>query len=97
MCRKGRDGITTCRYRYREKYCAHHSVDARECVGEDSCLVLFPEKRGSNHRAECSKEQWFGLYCSKYQRFYCSGKDHCSSVESYMDHLTNFRQSQWGN
>ncbi|HTY46519.1 MAG TPA: hypothetical protein VMB46_02515 [Methanomassiliicoccales archaeon] len=44
---------------------------------------------------DCSREQWFGLYCAKYQRFYCSGKENCATVESYLQHLTDFKQSQW--
>lgn len=52
------------------------------------------ERHGFRH-PDCSKEQWFGLYCAKYQRFYCAGKDNCASAEEYMRHLSSFKQGRW--
>jgi hypothetical protein len=34
---------------------------------------------------------WYGLYCAKYQRFYCAGKENCSSAEDYFGSMVRFR------
>ncbi len=91
----GRDGVATCRYRYRESYCAHGSVNGRECLGEHRCAVITHERGAGIKQRDCARDQWFGLYCAKYQRFYCSGKDNCGTVESYLQHLNDFKQAQW--
>ncbi|MFW6195707.1 MAG: hypothetical protein ACOC5D_00090 [Thermoplasmatota archaeon] len=31
-----------------------------------------------------------GLYCKKYNRFYCAGKDNCEDEEEYMKHMKEF-------
>jgi hypothetical protein len=69
-------------------------VEGRECLGEE-CCSLHGEARQHFRHPNCAKEQWFGLYCAKYQRFYCAGMDNCSSTTSYMQHLNNFKQGQW--
>ena len=88
-------GWGTCRYRYRGAYCAHGGVDGRHCVGEEACGLITHERDGAHRHSDCSREQWFGLYCAKYQRFYCAGKENCGTAESYLRHLTTNRQSQW--
>lgn len=88
-----RDGIGTCRYRYRNNLCAHGSIDSKECKGEENCSFGKTEYL-HHHGHECSKEQWFGLYCAKYQRFYCAGSENCSSFDQYITHLNIARQSQ---
>ncbi|MCX6653054.1 MAG: hypothetical protein NT137_06860 [Methanomassiliicoccales archaeon] len=70
-------------------------MDAKHCVGEESCSMISHEPGERRHHHDCDREQWFGLYCAKYQRFYCAGKENCTTVEGYMQHLTNYKQSQW--
>ncbi len=91
---QGWDG-STCRYRYRGAFCAHSGVQGRHCLGEEACGLIAHERQATAHRSDCSMEQWFGLYCAKYQRFYCAGKENCETHESYLRHLTANRQSQW--
>lgn len=31
-----------------------------------------------------------GLYCKKYNRFYCAGKENCENEEEYMKHMKEF-------
>ncbi|MGD0056541.1 MAG: hypothetical protein ABSB83_01635 [Methanomassiliicoccales archaeon] len=81
-----------CRYRYRQSYCAHRQIEERECVGEDNCLVRSSPMRYCQMNSHCSSEQWHGLYCAKYQRFYCSGIENCGTAESYMTHFARFRE-----
>jgi len=82
-----------CRYRYRESYCAHGLVEGRNCVGEESCSVMSSPTKASRRKNDCSLEQWYGLYCAKYQRFFCAGLENCSTAESYMAHLAKFQTS----
>lgn len=56
---------------------------------------MHGSERQGRQRPDCSKEQWFGLYCARYQRFYCAGLGNCSSPEKYMQHLNSAKQSQW--
>lgn len=81
-----------CRYRYRQSSCAHRQIEGRECVGEDNCLVKSSPMRYCQMNSDCSLEQWHGLYCAKYQRFYCSGIENCGTAESYMAHFAKFRE-----
>jgi hypothetical protein len=78
-----------CRYRYNGSYCAHSSVKGRECQGEERCQVQ-PHRIGS-WSDQCSHERSLGLYCTKYQRFYCAGKEGCATPEAYMDSLVRFK------
>lgn len=81
-----------CRYRYRQSSCAHKQIEGRECVGEENCLVKSIPMRYCQMNSDCSLEQWHGLYCAKYQRFYCSGIENCTTIESYMAHFAKFRE-----
>ena len=31
-----------------------------------------------------------GIYCKKYNRFYCAGKENCEDEEEYMKHMKEF-------
>lgn len=31
-----------------------------------------------------------GIYCKKYNRFYCAGKENCENEEEYMKHMKEF-------
>ena len=33
---------------------------------------------------DCTFEAWYGLYCPKYKRFFCPGKENCETFEDYM-------------
>lgn len=38
---------------------------------------------------ECSMTEC-GIYCQKFNRFYCSGKENCQTEEEYFDHMNKF-------
>lgn len=51
-------------------------------------------KKGSiGPSEECGLHKWLGLYCEKYGRFYCAGKDKCSTPERYLEHFAAHRES----
>ncbi len=84
-----------CRYSYLSGACANKRVDSLECIGRDKC-----EFSGMNilmHTArtpivECGHEEWLGLYCEKYRRFFCPGREHCVTPESYQKNLTVYQE-----
>lgn len=82
-----------CRYRYGKSSCAHRLVEGRECVGEARCMVKSTPARYCVANSDCSIDEWRGLYCSKYQRFYCAGMDNCGTAEKYMAHFAEYRAS----
>ncbi len=79
-----------CKYRYKGDRCAHGLIDSTECVGEESCGHANIARRHKYHD-DCSKEHWCGLYCARYQRFFCAGKENCASAEDYFGSLVRFR------
>lgn len=79
-----------CKYSYAGKYCANSSISGRECIGESNCLARSSVDGVLRRKVDCSKEQWYGLYCAKYQRFYCAGRENCSTAEAYMMHFAQF-------
>jgi hypothetical protein len=79
-----------CKYRYKGDRCAHGMNNSAECVGEESCRHAEVTHRREYHD-DCSKEHWYGLYCAKYRRFFCSGKEHCSSAQDYFVTMVNAR------
>ncbi|HUV24963.1 MAG TPA: hypothetical protein VMW26_06010 [Methanomassiliicoccales archaeon] len=83
-----------CRYRYHRNLCAHRLIEGRECIGEESCRLGSLGRRGFTVADECHMEKWQGLYCPRYQRFYCSGRENCETMESYMSHFVDFRESR---
>ncbi len=32
-----------------------------------------------------------GVYCQKYNRFYCAGEENCETEEEYLEHMKEFR------
>lgn len=48
--------------------------------------ILVLRKPGT-HAESCGHEQWLGLYCEKYKRFFCPGREHCVTPESYEKQL----------
>ena len=81
-----------CRYSYLSGACANRHVDSLECVGVDKCefssLNVMTKNPSAMGSTECRHETWLGLYCEKYGRFFCAGKDNCSTPESYHRHLS---------
>ena len=79
-----------CRYSYLSGACANKHVDSLECIGLDKCefsgmnilMNMLPTPA-----SECGHEQWLGLYCEKYKRFFCPGREHCVTPESYQKNL----------
>jgi len=84
-----------CKYRYREVFCANALIKGRECIGEEKCTIKFSSAPAVK-KSDCTFENWHGLYCAKYQRFYCAGLKNCSTVESYMAHFAKYKQSIGG-
>jgi len=85
-----------CRYRYRGNLCANSLIEGRECIGEENCHLGFLQPGGVIEAEECHMERWQGLYCPRYQRFYCAGRENCDTVESYMSHFAEFKESRGG-
>lgn len=79
-----------CRYSYVSGACANKHVESLECIGKDKCefsgLNILMARKPAN-QGECGHEQWLGLYCEKYKRFFCPGREHCVTPESYTKHL----------
>lgn len=80
-----------CRYSYVTGACANKHVDSLECVGLDKCGFSGMNLMTSMSRtagAECGHEQWLGLYCEKYRRFSCPGREQCVSPDAAQRSLT---------
>lgn len=90
MLEGARDGIM-CKYSYVSGACANKHVDSLECIGLEKCefsgMNILMAKKRSLHESECGHEQWLGLYCEKYKRFFCPGREHCVTPESYRKQL----------
>jgi len=83
--------MSVCRYSYLSGACANKNVDSLECIGEGNCdhsEMNILTKRASPLSSEvCGADRWLGLYCERYKRFFCPGKDKCGSHEVYMRHF----------
>lgn len=86
-----------CRYSYRSGACANKHVESVECIGEDRCehsqVNLMVKKVSTGAAGECGLDRWLGLYCERYGRFYCAGKERCGTHEVYMRHFTQHQES----
>lgn len=72
-----------------------------DCVGEGSCVYTGEDEQvekvddalslEGNYEQDhkCSNTQC-GLYCEKYNRFYCAGEDNCVSKEEYFEHMKTY-------
>jgi hypothetical protein len=80
-----------CRYSYLSGACANKLVDSLECIGHDKCefsgMNILMKERHSRTAEDCGLEKWLGLYCEKYNRFFCPGREHCVTPESYQKSL----------
>ena len=87
---RARDGIM-CRYSYLSGACANKHVDSLECIGQDKCefsgMNILMKERLSKDGDDCGHEKWLGLYCEKYRRFFCPGRESCVTPESYRKQL----------
>ena len=89
-----------CRYKYGNGKCAYPKNISLECVGEQNCTFVnentdsmdfeqgdyLPEDKNSD---ECPNTEC-GVYCKKYNRFYCAGKENCDDEEEYLSHMNTF-------
>jgi hypothetical protein len=86
---RARDGIM-CRYSYLSGACANKHIDSLDCIGLDKCefssMNIMTSRRPVSG-GECGHEKWLGLYCEKYMRFFCPGRGHCATPESYQKNL----------
>ncbi|MFO7791953.1 MAG: hypothetical protein R6W73_03090 [Candidatus Saliniplasma sp.] len=90
-----------CKYEYSDGKCAHPKNLSLDCVGEGNCVYIgddnaieeienaLSENMNNNQEHRCQNTQC-GIYCEKYNRFYCAGKDNCESKEEYMDHMKTY-------
>jgi len=86
-----------CRYSYLSGACANRHVDSLECIGQDKCehssLNVLTKVTAQRGISECGHENWLGLYCEKYGRFFCAGKGNCATPELYHRHLSDHKQT----
>ncbi len=86
-----------CRYSYRSGACANRHVESLECIGEEKCehsqMNVMTRKSPVGPAGECGSDKWLGLYCERYGRFYCAGRDRCETPELYMKHFTMHQES----
>ncbi len=86
--------------KYGKGRCAHPSNLSIDCVGEDSCRMTGDEVMprdsfdtiGGYDRTNTEKEDscpntTCGIYCQKYNRFYCAGEENCQTEEEYKNHM----------
>jgi hypothetical protein len=74
---------TMCKYYYREGLCASNSVEDSKCLGLEKCTASSQALMIDSGQS-CGHDKWYGLYCDKYKRFFCSGIDQCGTFEDYM-------------
>jgi hypothetical protein len=92
LARAWDDGMgSKCRYSYLSGACANKHVDSLDCIGHEKCefsgMNILMKQRHSRTSDECGLEKWLGLYCEKYNRFFCPGREHCVTPESYRKQL----------
>ena len=92
LARAWDDGMgSNCRYSYLSGACANRHVDSLGCIGQEKCefsgMNILMKQRHSRTAEDCGLEKWLGLYCEKYKRFFCPGREQCVPPESYKKHL----------
>lgn len=90
-----------CRYEYGKEKCAHPNNLSLDCVGEEKCVYTEDDRQlkkveealsvenDIEQKHKCPNTQC-GIYCEKYNRFYCAGEDNCKSEEEYLDHMKTY-------
>ncbi len=80
-----------CKYFYGEGHCSNSNVDGVLCGGRQVCD--FFSKSNDQEEQACDYDAWYGLYCAKYKRFFCPGKDGCGTFEEYARSFENHIRS----
>lgn len=82
---------SSCRYSYLSGACANRHIDSLQCVGEEKCefsaLNVLVLKKPAQNSDGCGHEKWLGLYCEKHRRFFCPGKEQCSTPSTSMQQV----------
>lgn len=81
-----------CKYFYREGRCSNSKVNGVLCGGRQTC-GFFAKSMDQEEEQSCDYDAWYGLYCAKYKRFFCPGKDGCESFEEYAQIFENHVKS----
>jgi hypothetical protein len=76
-----------CRYYYGEGRCANVNISEGICSSQENCGLFSMAKNPKEN--ECDTESWYGLYCAKYKRFFCPGKDSCQTYDEYSKSFQN--------
>ena len=90
--------MDSCKYYYRHSYCANNLITSTTCVGGEECNHIL---QGAEVMSDASSSdgcfgglsEWYGIYCPKYKRFYCAGKDNCETMEEYMNNFKRFQEN----
>jgi len=84
---EGWDEMSSCRYSHLNGSCANKHVERLECLGEDKCefsgMNILMKSGQGKAPAGCGLDKWLGLYCETHKRFFCPGKEHCSTPDAY--------------
>lgn len=80
-----------CKYFYGEGRCSNPNVDGVLCGGRQICD--FFSKSNDREEQACDHDAWYGLYCAKYKRFFCPGKDACGTFEDYAQSFEDHARS----
>jgi hypothetical protein len=95
----------SCRYFYKDGHCANGSVSGERCVGADSCRIVSGNAavettvpaRNAGSGGTCQYDMGYGVYCKKYGRFYCAGKENCGNAGDFMRSFDTHRKKRDGN
>jgi len=81
-----------CRYYFGDGRCANSKIDGDLCPDQENCDSFSRAKDPVEN--DCDTESWFGLYCAKYKRFFCPGKENCQTYEEYAQSFEIHLQSK---
>lgn len=89
--------------KYGQGRCAHPSNLSIDCVGEKSCRMMVDETftgdtldevkgyhRSKDNTEESCPNTTCGVYCQKYNRFYCAGEENCQTEDEYKVHMNMY-------
>lgn len=79
-----------CRFYYKNGLCANQHVESYYCVGKENCHILIELKETKKNRHVCEYDLGCGVYCKKYQRFFCAGRENCDNIEDYMKSFADY-------
>lgn len=65
-------------------------VDSPSNIGSEKPDFSFDSYEPKENQEDTCPMTECGLYCKKYNRFYCAGKDNCQTKEEYMQHMKEF-------